>query len=268
LDSQLLDSASAMRLVPALRPPSVACAVLDPDSHDIDVDALLQGYLRAAKSRGVEVVLGARVAELTRSGERWHVRTSDSQCWTTHLLVNAAGAWADAIAAMAKVAPIGIEPRRRSAFLFEGPEGMPTASWPAVIAIDESWYFKPDAGLLLGSPANADPVEAHDVVAEEFDVALGIHHIEQATSIQIRRPRSTWAGLRSFVADGEPVCGFDPEVPGFFWAAAVGGYGIQTSPAFGRLCAALIQGRDMPPEVAVLGLEPQDLSPARHGLRP
>ena len=168
---------------------------------------------------------------------------------------------------LAGAAPAGLEPRRRSAFLFAPPEGLATAHWPAVIAIDEDWYFKPDAGLLLGSPANADPVPPHDVVAEELDVALGIHRIEQATTMLIRRPRSTWAGLRSFVADGEPVCGFDPAVPGFFWAAALGGYGIQTAPAFGRLCAAWLAGQAVPDDLRVQGLRPEALQPGRVGAR-
>jgi D-arginine dehydrogenase len=138
---------------------------------------------------------------------------------------------------------------------------MDVQGWPAVMAADESWYIKPDAGLLLGSPANADPVHAHDVVAEELDVALGIHRIEAATTLQIRRPRSTWAGLRSFVPDGEPVCGFDPLVPGFFWAAALGGYGIQSSPGFGQLCAALLRGAEVPAALRAEGLDAAVLRP-------
>jgi D-arginine dehydrogenase len=134
-----------------------------------------------------------------------------------------------------------------------------------VIDLDEQWYFKPEAGLLLGSPANADPTHAHDVVAEEIDVALGIHRIETATTLRIRRPRRTWAGLRCFVADGEPVLGFDPAVPGFFWAAALGGYGIQSSPALGALGASLLQGNGVPASIAAQGLDLAALQPGRPG---
>ncbi|MGY2499033.1 hypothetical protein ACW4UO_31770, partial [Klebsiella pneumoniae] len=95
-------------------------------------------------------------------------------------------------------------------------------------ALDGSFYMKPDAGMFLGSPANADPVAPHDVQPEELDIATGIYHIEQATTLSIRRPTRTWAGLRSFVSDGDLVCGFDPQVEGLFWVAAQGGYGIQT----------------------------------------
>ena len=133
--------------------------------------------------------------------------------------------------------PLGIEPRRRSAFLFQPPEGVDTAHWPFVTSVAEDFYFKPDAGLLLGSPANADPVRPHDVQAEELDIALAIDRIERATTMRIQRPMRPWAGLRSFVADGGLVGGFDPTARGFFWVAALGGYGIQTCAAMGEACA-------------------------------
>ena len=164
---------------------------------------------------------------------------------------------------MAGVAPIGIEPRRRSAFLFPPPEGLSTADWPLVIGAEEDFYFKPDAGVLLGSSANADPVEPQDVQPEELDIALGIHRIEQATTLRIRRPTHTWAGLRSFVADGDLVGGFAPDAPGFFWVAAQGGYGIQTSPAMGEACAALALGRPLPSPLQAQGLHAGMLSPGR-----
>lgn len=144
---------------------------------------------------------------------------------------------------------------------------MDCSQWPMTIGIEENWYFKPDAGALLGSPANADPVAPHDVVAEELDIATAIYFIEQNTQLRIRRPRHTWAGLRSFVADGEPVCGFDQGHTDFFWAAALGGYGIQSAPAFGRLCASLIQGQGVPEDIQVQGLDLRQVSPQRSGLR-
>jgi D-arginine dehydrogenase len=131
------------------------------------------------------------------------------------------------------------------------------------IGVDEDWYIKPDAGMLLGSPANADPVEPHDVQPEEMDIALAIARIESMTTLTIRRPTRTWAGLRSFVADGDLVGGFDPEAPGFFWIAAQGGYGIQTSPAMGEACAALARGLPLPQRIADFGLTAAMLSPAR-----
>lgn len=263
LRAQRLDADAARALVPVLRSPAAALAVYDPDAFDVEVDALLQGFLRTLRSNAGRVIVDARVTVLAHDGTHWRVAAGDGHEWTAPVVVNAAGAWADEVAALAGARPIGIEPRRRSAFLFDAPAAVDIGRWPAVVSIDESWYFKPDAGLLLGSPANADPVAPHDVVAEELDVAIGIHNIEQATTLQIRRPRHTWAGLRSFVADGEPVCGFAQDVPGFFWAAALGGYGIQTAPAFGRLCAALILGDGAPADIQGQGLEVSALAPYR-----
>jgi D-arginine dehydrogenase len=131
------------------------------------------------------------------------------------------------------------------------------------IGAGEDWYFKPDAGMLLGSPANADPVDPHDVQPEELDIALAIHRIQEMTTMSIRRPTRTWAGLRSFVPDGDLVGGFDPAAPGFFWVAAQGGYGIQTSAAMGETCAALARGLPIPGRIAAFGLTEAMLSPAR-----
>ncbi|MDP3413508.1 MAG: FAD-binding oxidoreductase, partial [Polaromonas sp.] len=170
---------------------------------------------------------------------------------------------ADVVAALAGVQPVGLQPRRRSAFIFAPPEGIPSAAWPLTAGISESWYFKPDAGMLLGSPANADPVAPQDIQPEELDIAMAIHRIEEMTTLTIRRPTRTWAGLRSFVADGDLVGGFDPDAPGFFWLAAQGGYGIQTSAAMGEACAALARGLPLPERIAGFGLTDAMLSPAR-----
>ena len=147
--------------------------------------------------------------------------------------------------------------------MFAPPPGLEVSRWPSVVGADESWYFKPDAGLLLGSPANADPVPPQDVQPEELDIAIGIDRIQAHTTLQIRRPLRSWAGLRSFVADGDLVGGFDAAVPGFFWVAAQGGYGIQTSAAMGQACAALLRGQPLPQHLADFGLTAAMLSPAR-----
>ena len=233
-----LEAAEVQAAVPVLNEACAACGVWDDDALDIDVDALLQGFIRGARAAGVSVVCGARVQALTHDAQVWTVSADDGRRWRVGQVVNAAGAWADELAALAGLPRIGLQPKRRTAFVFEPPQGLATAGWPAVIDVDEQWYFKPDAGLLLGSPANADPVPPHDVVPEELDVALGIDHLQRVSSLRIRRPRRAWAGLRSFVPDGEPVIGPQPGAPGFLWAAALGGYGIQTAPAVGRLVAA------------------------------
>jgi len=153
-------------------------------------------------------------------------------------------------------------PKRRSIFTFAPPQGIDTSRWPLFGGLGDSWYVKPDAGVLLGSPANADPVEPQDVQPEELDVALSIDRIEAATTLDVR-PRRKWAGLRSFVADGDLVGGFAADAPGFFWLAGQGGYGIQTSAAMGEACAAIIRGEPLPARMAAFAVSEAALSPRR-----
>jgi D-arginine dehydrogenase len=243
----------ALDLVPVLRAEAAAHALLDPDAADLDVNALHQGFLRGARARGAVLACDADVSALERGGDGWRVAAGARQ-WHAAIVVDAAGAWADAVGALAGAAPLGIEPRRRSAFTFAPPAGVDARAWPLVAAIDESWYFKPESGVLLGSPANADLVAPHDVVPEELDIATGIDRIERATALTIRRPQRVWAGLRSFVPGGELVGDFDDRVPGFFWVAGQGGYGIQTSVAMGAACAARVLGRPLPGWIGDAGL--------------
>ena len=257
-----LDGDAACALVPVLRPERMAGGVYEPDAADIDVHALHQGYLRGLKRAGGRVVSDAEVRRLERQRDVWMVEAGDRR-WQSPRVIDAAGAWCDDIGRMAGAQPIGLVPQRRSAFVFAPPPGVAVTRWPAFVGVDESWYVKPDAGLLLGSPANADPVEPHDVQPEELDIALAIDRIEAMTTLKIVRPQRTWAGLRSFVADGELVGGFDPELEGFFWLAAQGGYGIQTSAAMGAACAALVAGEELPESVARFGITAAMLSPAR-----
>ncbi|WP_096667846.1 NAD(P)/FAD-dependent oxidoreductase [Polaromonas sp. AET17H-212] len=262
--AQLLDSAGACARVPVLRPGKVLGAVYEPDAADMDVHAIHQGYLRGLRRAGGRVVCDAEVTALARMGGLWRAQAG-GQVYEAPVVLNAAGAWADVVAALAGLPGIGLEPRRRSAFIFAPPEGVNTSGWPLTAGVDEDWYFKPDAGMLLGSPANADPVAPHDVQPEEMDIALAIHRIEEMTTLSIRRPTRTWAGLRSFVADGDLVGGFEAHAPGFFWVAAQGGYGIQTSAAMGETCAALARGLPVPGHVAAFGLTAAMLSPSRLG---
>ena len=263
--SRRLSRDQTLALVPVLRPERLLGSALEPDASDIDVHALHQGYLRGLRRHGGTLVCDAEVTHIERHGGAWRVQAGGHE-YRAPLLVNAAGAWCDGVSQLAGVRPIGLQPKRRSAFIFAPPPGLDVTRWPSVVDADETWYFKPDAGMLLGSPANADPVAPQDVQPEELDIALGIDRIQAHTTLQIRRPTRTWAGLRSFVADGDLVGGFDAQVPGFFWVAAQGGYGIQTSAAMGQACAALLRGEALPPHLADFGLTPAMLSPAR--LRP
>lgn len=266
-----------LAMLPCLKPDVVAAGMGEPDAADMDVHALHQGYLRGLRQRGGQVLTHAEVAALRRQDEKaggagaggvdteglWTVTLADGRMLQARVLVNAAGAWADVIGQMAGAPPIGLEPRRRTAFTFAVPEGMDAHAWPAVVGIDESFYFKPDAGQLLGSPANADPTHPHDVVPEELDVATGIYHIEEMTTFQIRRPSHTWAGLRSFVPDGDLVIGWDNHVPGFFWMAGQGGYGIQSAAGASLLARRLICSEPLDDVLVREGVQPERLAPSR-----
>lgn len=254
-----------LAVVPCLRPEATGAGLAEDSASDIDVHALHQGYLRGLRQHGGQVRNHAEVVALSRSGGVWTLRLADGETVQARHVVNAAGAWADEVAKLAGVRPIGLEPRRRSAFTFLPPEGVDASRWPAVVGIDESYYFKPDAGQLLGSPANADPVAPHDVVPEELDVAMGIYRIEQATTMTIRRPGHTWAGLRSFVADGDMVIGWDTQCEGFFWLAAQGGYGIQSAPGAALLARNLLLGEALDEVLLAQGVDTRALSPGRLG---
>ncbi|OOV98338.1 NAD(P)/FAD-dependent oxidoreductase [Pseudomonas sp. MF4836] len=264
-EMQLLSADQACARLPILRREKVHGALYDPSASDIDTDALHQGYLRGIRRNQGELHIDCEVLSLARDDQGlWHVTTAN-QTFSAPIIINAAGAWADQIGAMAGARRLGLQPKRRAAFIFAAPEGLDIHHWPMLVSLDESFYMKPDAGMFLGSPANADPVEPHDVQPEELDIAMGIYQIEEATTLSIRRPTRTWAGLRSFVSDGDLLSGFDPKVPGLFWVAGQGGYGIQTSPAMGQASAALVRGLPLPEPLTRFGLEAAMLSPARLG---
>jgi D-arginine dehydrogenase len=261
-----LDAGATLAHVPCLRPEVVHGALYDNGAQDMDVHALHQGFLSGFRKKAGadgELRTGAFITQASHDGRCWTLQLSDGQTLRAGTVVNAAGAWADELAAVFGAKPIGLVPHRRSAFTFKAPEGVDPSPWPAVVGVDESYYFKPDAGQLLGSPANADPTMPHDVVPEELDIAMGIHQIESVSTLTIRRPASTWAGLRSFVPDGEMVIGQDDACPGFFWLAAQGGYGIQSAAGASALADALLRQVALPDELRRQGVEARALSPAR-----
>ena len=256
-----LDAAQAQAMVPVLKREGLLGAVHEPDSFDMDVHALHQGFLRMLRRAGGPVVTGAEGQSAQRRSGQWHLQTT-AGAFEAPVLVNAAGAWCDVLAGLAGVAPIGLVPKRRAAFTFAPPAGVDITHWPLVIGASHDWYIKPDAGMLLGSPANEDPTAPQDVQPEELDIAWGVHRIEQHTTLT-PRPAHTWAGLRSFVPDGELVAGFDPDAEGFFWCAGQGGYGIQTSAAMGMVGAALVAGEALPEAITRFGVDAARLSPGR-----
>ena len=248
--------------VPVLKPECVGGGVYEPDAADLDVHALHQGFLKGIRRHNGQVVCNANVTGLRHDGSAWQVDTTAGS-WVASRVVNAAGAWADELGALAGARAIGLVPYRRTAFTFAPPQGVDVSAWPMVYSASEAWYFKPDAGSLLASPANADACAPQDVQPEEWDVALGVHRLESVSSLAIRRPSHTWAGLRSFVADHSLVGGLDALVPGFFWVAGQGGYGIQTAPAMGQACAGLMLDGALPRNLTAAGLTPTMLSPQR-----
>jgi D-arginine dehydrogenase len=252
----------ACAIVPVLRRERIGNVMLEPDSAAIDVHGLLHGFLRGARSRGARIVVDAEVRAIQRAGGRWTVDTPAGR-FSADILVNAAGAWADAVAALAGVAPIGLVAKRRTAFIFEPPPGLDVTGWPLSVDLAETWYFRPESGQLLGSPADATPVPAQDVQPEELDVAIAVDRIESMTTMRIRRIGRRWAGLRSFVADGDPVNGMDPEAEGFFWLAGQGGYGIETASAMARAAAALIATGKLPDDFEAAGIEAEALGITR-----
>jgi D-arginine dehydrogenase len=248
--------------VPVFRPGYVADAVLDPDAMDIDVHGLHQGYLRGLKARGGQLLTDAQVRGLSRQAGLWQVETK-AGLFQARVLVNAAGAWADEIGALAGTKPIGLVPKRRTAIQFRPPAGLDIAHWPSVIDADEQFYFRPDAGKIMASPADETPMPPCDVQPEELDIAILVDRLEKVVTMPILRIEHRWAGLRSFVADKTPVIGYDEQVQDFFWLAGQGGYGIQTAPGIARLVRALAPRRPVPSDLADLGVTEAAVSPAR-----
>jgi len=257
-----LAAEEAASLCSALRPDRLTGGVLEPDAMDIEVHALHQGFLRSVRERGGMVATAAPVTGLKRQGTGWRVSTPRDTV-DAGVVVNAAGAWCDRVAEMAGVTPVGLQPKRRTAFTFAAPEGSAHGAWPMVVDVGETFYFRPEGPGLLGSPEDQTPVEPQDVRHEEIDVALAIERIQDVTTMTIRHVRAAWAGLRSFVADNIPVVGMDPDASGFLWLAGQGGYGIMTSPAMGRIAAALATGDTLPTDIAELGIDTAELAPDR-----
>ena len=257
-----ISAEEAYRRSPVLKAGYVGGAVLDPDCMDIEVNALHQGYLRGLKARGGEVRTDAALRGLARSNGGWIADTKPGK-FQGRVVVDAAGAWSDEVAVLAGAEPVGLTPKRRTAILFQPPAGNDTRTWHSVIDVDEQFYFKPDAGRVMASPADETPMAPCDVQPEELDIAILIDRLEQVADLSIRRIENRWAGLRTFAADKTPVVGYDPKVEDFFWLAGQGGYGIQTAPGISRLVGSLVRGKGVPSDIADLGVSEQALSPAR-----
>lgn len=259
-----IDADETTAICPALETDHIAGGVLEPDAADIDVMALHQSFVRLARRHRAVVVRSAAVTGLAKAGAGWRVTTTAGST-SCAVVVNAAGAWVDRVAALGGIRPVGAMPLRRTAFTVDGPAS--ASSWPLVYFADDSLYFKPEAGgQLLVSPSDETPDHPHDVRPAEIDIALALDRLNELTDLDVRHVRSSWAGLRTFVADRGPVIGADDEDPSLVWMAGQGGTGIQTAPAAGRLVASLVEGASVPDDLAALGLTAAAVSPARPGV--
>jgi D-arginine dehydrogenase len=252
----------AIARVPILRPEFVAEALLEPDANDIDVNALHDGFLRGARKRGATFITDADIGAIEYKESAWHVRTS-AATQVAPVVINAAGAWVDEVAQLAGVKPLGFEPKRRTVVTFDVRPELKIADWPLTIDANETFYFKPDAGRLLLTPADETPSPPCDAQPAELDIAEAIDRFETFTTEKVRRIAAKWAGLRTFAPDRTPVVGFDPHTRGFFWLAGQGGYGMQTSSGMARAAAALASGEPLPPDITAHGVTAKALSPHR-----
>ncbi|MFD2174412.1 NAD(P)/FAD-dependent oxidoreductase [Rhodobacter lacus] len=237
----------ARALCPILNPETVAFAGHAAHAWDIDTNALVQRAAREARAAGAVIRTRARASRISRTASGWEVEAG-GEVFTTKLLINAAGAWVDEVAKLAGIAPLGFTPLRRSMARIPAPAGADVRAWPMVIGGAEDWYMKPDAGALIVSPAEEDPMPPHDAFADDMVLAEGLARYEAAVTEPVTRLLASWAGLRTFAPDRAPVIGFDPRERGFFWLAGQGGYGFQSAPAAAALVADLIAGR--PPALA------------------
>jgi D-arginine dehydrogenase len=237
--------------------------LVDTGGRKLDADLLLQKNMRLLRAAGGEVMFNACVTGIVREGDRWIVDTPD-QRYAARTVVNAAGAWADELAVMAGVRPLGLTPLRRTIIGFDPPQGLDVSGWPFLKTVfDDGFYMLPDAGLLLASPMDVTPSPPCDVQPDDYEMALAAWRVEEATTLSVQRIAARWAGLRTFVADKVPTAGFAPDAPGFFWLAGQGGYGLQTSPAMALAAEALLFGLPWPELLSEHGVEPHQIRPER-----
>jgi len=250
----------AMRMVPCLKAESFNSAIYEADASDIDVDLLLNQYLKQLRRNQGVLCTDTRVRSISRSDEMWLLDCQQGT-FAAPIIINAAGAWADMVAQLAGLPAIGLSPCRRSMAQFDVAAGG-ISSWPLFGNVSETWYAKPQGANLLLSPADEDPVEPHDAWPEDEVLAAAIERFETMVDLPLSRPTHQWAGLRTFATDRTPVVGADPLIEGFYWLAGQGGYGIQTAPALSSILSSQVIARENPATKADK-LLCEKISPAR-----
>lgn len=255
---QRLDSKAVHDLCPLLKEDARE-GIADFGAMRLDPHALLQGNLRRLRARGGDLRTGHRIAAIQRQGAAWTLTSEAGERFSAPILVNAAGSWADRVANLAGVKPIGLQPKRRTIITFDAPSGTDLDRLPFAKTVSDGLYFAPESGRLFASPMDEVPSDPCDAQPDEYEVALAAHRMEERTIVQVRRIHSKWAGLRSFTADAHPAVGFAPDAEGFFWLAGQGGFGLQTSPAIAAVAEALITGSNWP----IADVDPERLLPSR-----
>ena len=261
-----LDADGLRKECPLLRtgPGGSEHGLIDRAGLKLDGNALLQGFARQLQRHGGELRTGSRIASIARVGGSWRIETERGESFSTGLLLNAAGAWADRVAETAGVQPMAIQPMRRTIIVFDAPDGTDISQLPFTKTIGDELYFGQEAGRIFASPMDEVPTDPCDAQPEEFEIALAAHRVEERAVAKVERIVHRWAGLRSFAPDRHPVVGFDPDAEGFFWLAGQGGAGLQTAPAVAEIVRSLIIGG----ESSVSGVNPEALTPARFDGQP
>ena len=228
----------------------IVCGARDERSLALDVHNIVEGHRRCLLECDGSVETLARVVEIGREADGWRIVLDNGRTLSGDVLVNAAGAWAGEIAELAGAVQVFLQPKRRTGIIVD--PGIDSSTWPMVHLASGDLYFKPDATMLMVSPADETDWMPCDAQPDEWDVAVGMDRLNRSITIDIERPARTWAGLRSFVADRAPLIGFDAQAPSFFWLAGFGGFGVQTSPAYSRMAAGLINGEPLPDDLEAL----------------
>ncbi|MEM7057718.1 MAG: FAD-binding oxidoreductase [Pseudomonadota bacterium] len=238
---EMLNPQQVIELFPIYRPDMVVRGALETSASDIDVDGLLQAFIRRLRANGGQIVPNAEVSSLTRTEGVW-VASTKAGIFSAPVVVNAAGAWGDQVAEAAGLASVGLTPMRRTVAVL--PVEQDVSHWALTAAVAETWYAKPESGRLWVSPADEDPMEPHDAFPDDMVLAEGLDRFSKATTMEVTRIERSWAGLRTFAPDRTPVNGFEPGADGFYWLVGQGGYGIQTAPAMSQLAADQIMGHE------------------------
>jgi D-arginine dehydrogenase len=252
-------------LCPVLRtgPGGAIRGLVDRSSLKLDADAMLQSFARVVRASGGEIAFGRRIIGIEPSSAGWTASAAGGETWSAPILVDAAGAWADQVAVMAGLRPLGLQPKRRTIIALDAPQGLDSSAWPFTLSAIRDFYMLHEAGRILVSPVDEVDDAPCDAQPEEYDIALAADRLEHYTTLKVSRIVHRWAGLRSFLADGTPTAGFAPEAPGFFWLLGQGGYGLQTAPAMAAIAEAMITGSGWPQGLAELGVDREAIEPGR-----